>query len=142
MRGSRSSVVCRLTSKLRRLRLLMPISGVCSCSARIEFVAVVHFDQHRHAEACGDGLELAHRRQIERGGDQQDGVGAHGARFEDLIGVDQKVLAQHRQAQAARAACRYSGAPWKNWRSVSTDRQAAPCARNRRRSRRGENRRG
>lgn len=31
-------------------------------------------------------------------------------------------------AQAARACCRYSGQPWKYWRSVSTDRQAAPPA--------------
>lgn len=29
------------------------------------------------------------------------------------------------KAQAARACCRYSGQPWKYWRSVSTDRQAA-----------------
>jgi len=27
---------------------------------------------------------------------------------------------------AVRASWRYSGAPWKNWRSVRTDRQAAP----------------
>ena len=29
---------------------------------------------------------------------------------------------------AARASPRYSGAPWKNWRSVSTLKQAAPWA--------------
>jgi hypothetical protein len=42
-------------------------------------------------------FKLLHRRQIERGGDQQDGVGAHGARFGDLIGIDHEILAQHRQ---------------------------------------------
>jgi hypothetical protein len=88
----------------------------------------MHLDQHRHAELEGDASISCISASESAGGDQQDGVGAHRARFEDLVGIDQEVLAQHRQVQAARAACRYSGAPWKNCRSVSTDRQAAPCA--------------
>jgi hypothetical protein len=39
-----------------------------------------------------------------------------------------KSLRSTGSAQAARASTRHSGAPWKNWRSVSTDRQAAPWA--------------
>jgi 2-oxoglutarate ferredoxin oxidoreductase subunit alpha len=39
MRGSRPSVVCRETSKLRRSRLLMPRSGVASCRAQSSSLA-------------------------------------------------------------------------------------------------------
>jgi hypothetical protein len=43
----------------------MPISGVASCSARSSSLAVMHFDEHRHAEAVGDGSKSRMRRQIE-----------------------------------------------------------------------------
>jgi hypothetical protein len=68
-------------------------------------------------------------RVVERRDDQQDRVGAHRARFGDLVLVDDEILAQHRQSARARAATRYSGAPWKYSRSVSTDKHAAPPAR-------------
>ncbi len=55
------------------------------------------FNQHGHAEAGGQGFEFGQRRVIERGDDQQDGVGTHRAGFIDLIRVDHEVLAQHRQ---------------------------------------------
>ena len=54
--------------------------------------------QHRHAQLARQTFHLLHLRQRERGDDQQDRVGAHRPRFEDLIGVDHEVLAQHRQA--------------------------------------------
>jgi hypothetical protein len=50
----------------------------------------------------GDRFHVAHLRQVEGGGDQQDGVGAHGAGFVDLIGIDHEVLAQHRQVRRRR----------------------------------------
>jgi hypothetical protein len=45
----------------------------------MQFGAVVHLHQHRHVQAVGDGFELGHLRVVEASGDQQDGVGAHGA---------------------------------------------------------------
>ena len=63
----------------------------------IEFGAVVHFDQHVHAERVRRGLEFGHLRILERGDDEQDGVGAQRPRFGDLVGVDDEFLAQRRQ---------------------------------------------
>jgi hypothetical protein len=51
----------------------------------------------------GNGLQIGHLRVIQAGGDQQDGIGTHHARFVDLPGVDHEILAQHRQlARGAR----------------------------------------
>ena len=69
-------------SKVRRLRLLMPMSGVFERERALELGAVVHLDQHRHAERARRRLELAHLRVVEAGGDQQDAVGAERARLE------------------------------------------------------------
>ena len=74
------------------------------------------------------GLELGHLRVVQAGGDQQDAVGAHRARFVDLVGIDHEVLAQHRQVARGARLLQVVGLPWKNCRSVSTDRQAAPCS--------------
>jgi hypothetical protein len=62
----------------------------------VEFAAIMDFDEYRHAERVGDGLEVAQRRQIECRDDQQYGVGTHGAGLMDLVRVHQEVLAQHR----------------------------------------------
>ncbi len=45
----------------------------------------------------GLGFESLHFGQRQRGGDKQDGIGAHGAGFSDLIGLDHEVFTQHRQ---------------------------------------------
>ena len=63
----------------------------------IQLGGIVAFHQHRHAEGKGDRLHLLHLCQRERIDDQQDGVGAHGAGFIHLPGIDQEILAQHRQ---------------------------------------------
>jgi len=47
-------------------------------------------------------FEILHLRGFERGDDQQDCIGAHRARFEDLIRIDDEVLAQN--GQRARGA--------------------------------------
>ena len=63
------------------------------------------------------------------GKDDQDAVGAPGARFGDLIGVEHEVLAQHRAARRLRA--QRSGIrarPETTAVSVSTERHAAPPA--------------
>ena len=46
--------------------------------------------------------------------------------FDHVKLIERKVLAQHGQGTAARAASRSPRAPWKKWRSVSTLRAAAP----------------
>ena len=105
----------------------MPTSGVFEPQRALEFGRVVHLDQHRHAERkCGLRLELGHLRVVQAGGDQQDAVGAHRARLEHLVGVDDEVLAQHRQRARRARLSQIAGEPWKNCASVSTLRQAAP----------------
>ena len=55
----------------------------------------VHLDENAQPQSMSDDLELFHGRKIERGGDQQDSVGAHRTGLVDLIWIDQKVFAQH-----------------------------------------------
>jgi hypothetical protein len=74
------------------------------------------------------GLQLGHLRVVQAGGDQQDAVGAHGARLVDLVGIDDEVLAQHRQVARRAGLLQEGPVPWKKRSSVSTDRQAAPPA--------------
>ena len=55
------------------------------------------FNQDGHSVAAGLRFEFLHLRNGQRGGDEQDAVGPHYARFGDLVTVDDEVLAQHRQ---------------------------------------------
>ena len=55
------------------------------------------FDQHVHAKRNRRVLEIAGGGVVECVHDDQDAVGAMGAGFHHLIGIEQKVLAQHRQ---------------------------------------------
>ena len=55
------------------------------------------FDQHVHAKRNRRVLEILGDGVVERGHDDQDAVRAMGAGFHHLIGVEQKILAQHRQ---------------------------------------------
>ena len=88
---------------------------------------VMHLDQRVHPPLGGGVEQVAGGVVADGGEDDQDAVGAPGAGFGDLVGLEHEVLAQHRQAgrgagfdQIARAT------PWKLGRSVSTERQAAP----------------
>ncbi len=63
----------------------------------LHFGLVVDFDQHVHPAFERGGLHLGHVRVVERGDDDQDGVGADRAGFGDLPRIDHEVLAQHRQ---------------------------------------------
>ncbi len=63
----------------------------------IEFAAVMDFDQHVHAVRDRGVLDIAGGAVVERGHDDQDAVGAMGARLDHLIGVEHEILAQHRQ---------------------------------------------
>ena len=45
----------------------------------------------------GKALEGLHRRQVEGGDDEQNGVGAHRPRLVNLVGIDDEILTQHGQ---------------------------------------------
>ncbi len=49
--------------------------------------------------SSADGLECTQSRGIERSDDQQDGVGAPAARLDDLVLVDDEILAQYRKVR-------------------------------------------
>ena len=110
----------------------MPIRRQSSFSARSSSACVVHLGDRIHAP-------VAWRRWRDRaaiasstcGQDDQDAVGAPGARFGHLIGVEHEVLAQHRQAAGgARARSGIRARPG------TTARRSAPRGRRRRRPRR------
>ena len=58
---TRARVVSSDTSKVLKLRLLMPTSGVFSFKARPSR-PVVHLYQHRHVQAAGNSLQARHLR--------------------------------------------------------------------------------
>ncbi|CPL46548.1 Uncharacterised protein [Bordetella pertussis] len=68
----------------------------------VQFLGVVYFHQHVHAQVDGQGFQVAQLRRRQRRDDEQDAVRAHGARRNDLVGIDDEVLAQHGQ-RAGRA---------------------------------------
>ena len=96
--GASSSLTPSETSKVRRLRLLMPISLVPSGRARSSSAAVVHLDQHVHAEVVRRVDQRARLVVRDARHDHEDAIGAPGAGLEDLIGLEQEILAQGGQA--------------------------------------------
>ena len=72
----------------------MPRSGVFSFNPRSSSLGVVHLNQHRHAQAMCERLELAELRIIEAGDDEKDAIGAERACLVHLVGIDDEVLAQ------------------------------------------------
>ena len=73
---------CRATtSKVRRLRLLMPTSGVFSRSARSSSAPSCTSTSTAMPSACAQRLEVAPSARRRGGDDQQDAVGAHRARL-------------------------------------------------------------
>ncbi len=126
--ASRSDVAS-VVSKVLRSRLLMPMSGEARRSARSKLRLVVDLDEHVHAERKRHLFERLRLVVGDRRHDDQDGVGAEGARLEHLVGVEQEVLAERREPARPRAPpSGIPSAPWKEGASVSTERQAAPPA--------------
>ena len=66
----------------------------------VEFIAVVDFDEHIEADFGGAIGKLAQLRIGQRRHDEQDAVGAREPRFENLVAVDDEILAQQRQLGA------------------------------------------
>ena len=62
----------------------------------LELFAVMHLDQHIHAQLTRLTIQSAQARIVQRRNDQQDAVGADGTRFQHLIRMDDEVLANHR----------------------------------------------
>ena len=56
------------------------------------------FDQHVQARLLGERRQVRQCRRCQGGDDEQHAVRAEGPRLEHLVGVDDEVLAQHRQA--------------------------------------------
>ena len=92
--GASFSLTASDVSKVRRSRLLMPTSRERNRKRAIEFGFVVNFEQHVHAEIEGGVLDVLGGRVVERRHDDQDAIGAPGARFRDLIDVEHEILAQ------------------------------------------------
>ena len=65
--------------------------------SQVKLAAIVHLDQHGHAKRFGRRLELLHARQLKSRDDEKDAIGAQSARLEDLIRIDDEILAEHRK---------------------------------------------
>ena len=128
-----SSVV----SKVFRLRLLMPISRDLQLQRARRARLVVHLDQHVHAVARTPRPPGRLRgRVVDRRHDDQDAVGAPGARLGHLIGLVHEILAQRRQrGRRARRGQDTPACPG------TTARRSAPTGRPRRPPRRRGQRR-
>ena len=108
---------------------MTPISRPSSPSARWSSLFVVDLDQHVEAEVVRGLVERARGLVVDRGHDDEDAVGAPGARLEHLIGIEEEILAQDRQRRRrARLDQMLGRSPLKDGASVSTDRQVAPPA--------------
>ena len=78
-------------------RLLTPIMRASAASARSSSSRRVDFDQWLHAEFATESDEVAELLVVESGDNQQKTVGIIGARFPDLPGIEDKILAQNRK---------------------------------------------
>ena len=115
------------TCSVRRFRLLTPIETRTAVDGARQLVLVVHLDEGREPQLPRALLQAHEIGLLQRRDDQQDGVRAVRTRLEQLVLVDDEVLAQERQApRRARTAARCSSAPSKNVGSVSTEMAAAP----------------
>src|SRR5439155_25457208 len=64
----------------------------------VELGAVVHLDQYVKSELAGGVHQLARQAVFEGGHDQEDAVGAERPALDHLIGVEDEILAQYREA--------------------------------------------
>ena len=69
----------------------------------LEFALVMDLDQHVEPEVMRGLVERARGIVVDGGHDDEDAVGAPGARLQHLIGIEQEILAQDRQMASPRA---------------------------------------
>ena len=91
------SDVASVVSKVLRLRLLMPRRRDFELQRPRQFRFVMDLDENVDPEREGRRLEFGGAAVVDRGQDDEDTIGAGGARFHHLIGVVHEILAQHRQ---------------------------------------------
>ena len=96
MRGSRPMVVSQRRLERAQVAVVDADQRRAQLQRRGQLVAVMHFHQHVQAQFQRAGFQFRHQAVVERRDDQQDRIGAHRARFVDLVHVDHEVLAQHR----------------------------------------------
>ena len=75
----------------------MPMRREREAQRALKLGLVVDLEQHVHAERERRAFEIARRRVVDRRHDDEDAVGAPGARLDHLIGLVHEILAQHRQ---------------------------------------------
>lgn len=63
----------------------------------VEIVGIVNFEQSRHAQLDAENLKVDNLTLAQTLGDEQERIGASGSSLPDLIGVDNEILAKHRQ---------------------------------------------
>jgi hypothetical protein len=63
----------------------------------LELGRIVDFGDNRHPETESRRLQRREPRVVERSDDEQDAIGAKRARLDDLVLVDDEILAQHRR---------------------------------------------
>ena len=83
----------------------------------------MHFDQHVQPQVVGDAGELRQFFVAQGSGNKQHGIGAEGARFDDLVFVNNEVFAQKWQADRAADQAQVAGAALKVF-FVGQDRKA------------------
>ncbi len=106
----------------------MPTRRQSSCEGAVELGIVMHLGNGVHAPVLRGLREVAGDRVIHLGEDDEDAIGAPGARLGNLIGVEHEVLAQGGQRGRGARSGQIFGAPWNEGPSVSTERHAAPPA--------------
>ena len=63
----------------------------------VEFFGGVHLDERLHAQLAAQGDEVAKQRIFKYGDDQEKAIPVVGAGFPDLPGIEDKILAKHRE---------------------------------------------
>ena len=85
---------------MRRFRLLIADQPPFKRQRALEFGLVMGLDQDVEAEVMRGLVERLGDFVVDGGHDDEDAVGAPGARLQHLIGVEQEVLAQDRRASS------------------------------------------
>ena len=127
--GASRSLTASVVSKVRRSRLLMPISREARLQRALQFRLVMHLDQHIHAERRAPPPRCARASSSSTAAMMIRMQSAPSARASyDLVGLEEEILAQHRQVD--RRARRDRDTPARPGR---TARRSAPRGRPRRR---------
>jgi hypothetical protein len=88
----------------------------------------MHLDQRVHPPMPRGVLQLGGLRVLDARHDDQDAVGAPGARLGHLVGIVEEILAQDRQRGRRAGRAQVGRRALEGGVSVSTDRQVAPPA--------------